>query len=258
MSEQTVDTQNLERYSDANKPMVLRVSDALRAFVDWMGRVASWMILPLVVITCFDVIARKVTLRDEKDELIFGLQNFLVEYISPYFGSTMLQELEWHSHTWLFAWVLAYGYIWNTHVRVDLVRENLHFRKKAWIELIGITVFLIPFTAVLIYFATDYAITSWNQNEISASTVGLTNRWIIKAVLAIGLILVLLAGLAAWLQVWIALFTDPNKRFDMMTLEWPEEEGTMIEGKKRIELDDHESTIPLGSNAKPAVETAKT
>ncbi len=258
MSEQTVDTQHLERYTEANKPTVLRISDALRTFVDWMGRAASWMIVPLVVITCFDVIARKVTLRDEKDELIFGLQNFLVENISPYFGSTMLQELEWHSHTWLFAWVLAYGYIWNTHVRVDLIRENLQFRRKAWIELIGITVFLIPFTAILIYFATDYAITSWNQNEISASTVGLTNRWIIKTVLAIGLVLVLLAGLAAWLQVWIALFTDPNKRFDMMTLEWPEEQGTMIEGKKRIELDDHEPTIPLGPNTKPVAEAAKT
>ena len=65
-----------------------------------------------------------------------------------YFGSTLLQELEWHFHTGLFALVLAYGYIWNTHVRVDLVRETLAFRKKAWIEFLGITVFLIPFTAI--------------------------------------------------------------------------------------------------------------
>jgi len=247
MSDQTAE---LERYTEANMPFALRLSESLRGFVDWMGRFASWMIIPLVIITCFDVMARKVVLRDDKEELIFGLQNFLVEQISPYFGSTMLQELEWHSHTWLFAWVLAYGYIWNTHVRVDLVRETLEFRRKAWIELSGITVFLIPFTAVLIYFATDYAITSFMQGEISASTVGLTNRWIIKTVLVIGLVLVLLAGIASWLQVWTALFTDPSKRFDMMALEWPEEEGTMIEGKKRIELDDHESTIPLGEGAK--------
>jgi len=249
MSDQT-QTAEFERYTETNMPLALRVSEGLRALVDRMGRFASWMIIPLVIITCFDVMARKITLRDDKEELIFGLQNFLVENISPYFGSTMLQELEWHSHTWLFAWVLAYGYIWNTHVRVDLVRETLEFRRKAWIELVGITAFLIPFSAVLIYFASDYAITSFMQGEISASTVGLTNRWIIKTVLVIGLVLVLLAGFASWLQVWTALFTDPSKRFDMMTLEWPEEEGTMIEGKKRIELDDHESTIPLGESAK--------
>ncbi len=244
MSEQMAD-EEVERYTETNLPTMLRVAEALRGFVDRMGRWASWLILPVVLITCWDVIARKIQVRGENDELLFGLQYWLVNNVSPYFGSTLLQELQWHFHTGLFALVLAYGYIWNTHVRVDLVRETLSFRKKAWIELLGVTVFLIPFTAVLIYFAADYAITSFEQNEISASTVGLTHRWIIKTVLVVGLVLVLLAGLASWLQSWMALFDDPNKRFDLMNLEWPEEEGTMIEGKKRIELDDAEPTIPL-------------
>ncbi len=246
MSEQTAG-EEVRHYTKADMPTTLRIGERLRGFVDWMGRGASWLILPLVLITCWDVIARKLQIRGENDELIFGLQYFLVNNVSEFFGSTLLQELEWHFHTGLFALVLAYGYVWNTHVRVDLVRENLHFRKKAWIELIGVTVFLVPFTCILIYFATDYAITSYLQNEISASTVGLTNRWIIKTVLVVGLVLVLFAGLAAWLQVWTALFGEPNRRFNMMTLEWPEEEGTMIEGKKRIELDDHEATIPVGT-----------
>ena len=38
---------------------VLRLSDGLRAFVDFAGRFGSWLILPLVIITMFDVIARK-------------------------------------------------------------------------------------------------------------------------------------------------------------------------------------------------------
>jgi TRAP-type mannitol/chloroaromatic compound transport system permease small subunit len=247
MAEQHADSE-LVRYTEADKPLALRISDRLRNFVDWMGRAGSWMILPLVLITCFDVIIRKVQFRDGNDELIFGIQYFLVNNVSEYFGSTMLQELEWHFHTALFALVLAYGYVWNTHVRVDLVRETLSFRKKAWIELLGITVFLVPFTCILIYFAADYAITSYMQNEISASTVGLTNRWIIKSVLVVGLVLVLLAGLAAWIQAWMALFDDPNRRHELMTLEWPEEEGTMIEGKKRIELDDTEPVIPVPTN----------
>jgi len=229
---------------------MLRIADKLRAFVDWMGRGASWLILPLVIITCFDVIIRKTQLRGENDELIFGIQYWLVNNISPYFGSTMLQELEWHFHTGLFALVLAYGYVWNTHVRVDLVRETLSFRRKAWIEFLGITVFLIPFISVAIYFAADYAWTSFLNNEISASTVGLSHRWIIKTVLVVGLVLVLLAGLAVWMQVLIALMDDPNRRHDLMTLEWPEEEGTMIEGKKRIEIDDDEPAIPTPESVK--------
>lgn len=256
MSDDTGNTE-LERYSDEDRPSALRFSDWLRKFVDQCGQWASWLILPLVLITCFDVIIRKATLRDANDELIFGVQYFLVNNVSKYFGSTMLQELEWHFHAALFALVLAFGYIHNTHVRVDLVRENLHFRKKAWIEFLGVTCFLIPYILVVAYFAADYAYTSWDQNEISASTVGLTNRWIIKTIFLFGLVLVLLAGLSVWLQVYMVLFgAEPNRRFPLMTLEWPEEEGTMIEGKKRIEVDEGEpefapaTPIPGASNNK--------
>ena len=207
--------------------------------------------MPLVLITCFDVIIRKLTWRNEDGGILFGLQYYLVNNVSEWFGSTLLQELEWHLHTGLFALVLAYGYIYNTHVRVDLVRETLAFRKKAWIEFLGITVFLIPFCAITTYFAFDYAYTSFLQGEISASTVGLSNRWIIKSVLVVGLLLVLCAGFAVWLQTFMVLFGDPSRRYDLMTLEWPEEEGTMIEGKKRIELEGSEPVAPTqGTGAK--------
>lgn len=252
MSEQT--DGELKRYTDADRPTALRFSDKLSGFVDQMGKWASWLIVPLVLITCFDVIIRKLTWRAEDGTMIFGLQYWLVNNVSEFFGSTLLQELQWHLHTGLFALVLAYGYIYNTHVRVDLVRENLHFRKQAWIEFIGITVFLIPFCAITTYFAFDYAYTSFVQNEISASTVGLSNRWIIKSVLVIGLILVVLAGLAVWLQTFMVLFGEPNRRFSLMTLEWPEEAGTMIEGKKRIEVDDEAPPPPVGTAAKQPAE----
>ncbi len=250
MSEQT--DEELKHYTDDDRPAALRLSDRLRGFVDQMGKWASWLIVPLVLITCFDVIIRKLTWRAEDGSMIFGLQYYLVNNISEFFGSTLLQELQWHLHTGLFALVLAYGYIYNTHVRVDLVRENLHFRKQAWIEFLGITIFLIPFCAITTYFAADYAYTSFAQNEISASTVGLSNRWIIKSVLAIGLVLVVLAGLAVWLQTFMVLFGEPNRRFSLMTLEWPEEAGTMIEGKKRIEIEDEAPPPPVGGAKQPA------
>ena len=250
MSEQT--DVELKRYTDEDRPAPLRLSDTLRGFVDQMGKWASWLIVPLVLITCFDVIIRKLTWRAEDGSMIFGLQYYLVNNISEFFGSTLLQELQWHLHTGLFALVLAYGYIYNTHVRVDLVRENLHFRKQAWIEFLGITIFLIPFCAITTYFAADYAYTSFVQTEISASTVGLSNRWIIKSVLAIGLVLVVLAGLAVWLQTFMVLFGESNRRFSLMTLEWPEEAGTMIEGKKRIEIDDEAPPPPVSDAKQPA------
>jgi TRAP-type mannitol/chloroaromatic compound transport system permease small subunit len=214
----------------AERPPALRVSDALRSFVDFVGRWGAWLIIPLVIITVFDVTARK----------LVWVQIWLVDNFGRIFESTLLQELEWHVHTALFALVLGYGYIWNTHVRVDLIRENLAFRKKAWLELLGLTFFMIPYCLIVIWFASVYAYDSYMINEISASQVGLTHRWIIKSVLVLGLVVAALSGVAVWLQVAIVLWGPQNARFPLMTLEWPEEAGTKIEGKERLDLEELE------------------
>ena len=207
-------------------PGLIRLSERLRRIVDRVGRFGSWMIVPLVFITVMDVSIRKVG----------TFQIFMVETFGRFFNSTVLQELEWHFHTGLFALVLGYGYIWNTHVRVDLIREHLHFRRKAWLEFLGLTIFLIPYTCIVVYFATVYAYDSYMMNEISASTVGLTHRWIIKTVLMVGLCFVIVAGVSVLLQVVVVLWGPQDKRYPLMTLEWPEEAGSKIEGKERLDL----------------------
>jgi TRAP-type mannitol/chloroaromatic compound transport system permease small subunit len=216
----------------SERPTAIRISDGLRSFVDFVGRWASWLFVPLIIITVFDVAARK----------LVWIQIWLVDNFGRIFESTLLQELEWHVHTALFALVLGYGYIWNTHVRVDLVRENLSLRKKAWLELMGLSCFMIPYCMVVIWFASIYAYDSWAIHEISASQVGLSHRWIIKSILVVGLIVAALSGVAVWLQAAIVLWGPQNIRFPLMTLEWPEEAGTKIEGKERIELDELEES----------------
>ena len=84
--------------------------------------------------------------RSERaDGSVYGLQIWLKTHIGRYFESTLLQELEWHLHTALFALVLGFGTIYNTHVRVDLIRDTCSFRKKIWIEFLGLTFFMIPY-----------------------------------------------------------------------------------------------------------------
>ena len=228
--------------NEAELPTALKVSERLRVAVDWVGRFGSWFILPLVLITCYDVILRKL-----KFFYVWVLENFGRLVI---FESTILQELEWHMHTVLFALVLGYGYIHNTHVRVDLVREKLSFRRKAWLEFLGTTVFLIPYTCIVIYFATVYAYDSFMMNEISASAVGLEQRWIIKTVLVTGLVFALVAGFAVWLQTVTVLWGNPDHRYPLMTMEWPEFAGDTIEGKRRLVLDE-EGNVVVDPSADP-------
>jgi len=228
MAQDTAQQTAHESVEEHEAGMVLvRVADRLRVIVEWFGQWGAYFILPLVLVTMWDVFSRKVV----------WVQIFLVQNVSNYFESTMLQEMEWHFHTALFALVLGYGFTRNRHVRVDLVRMHLKTKTQAWIELIGTTLFMIPYTLVVIYFAWMFTVDSFIMNEISPSLVGLSHRWIIKGILLIGLIVALLSGIAVWLQTVVVLFAPKDMRFDLMTLEWPEEKGGGVEGYKRVELD---------------------
>jgi TRAP-type mannitol/chloroaromatic compound transport system permease small subunit len=218
------------------KPAAIHLAERLRAVVEFVGRWAAWLIVPVVAVTCIDVLGRKLRYLDDEGR-IHSLQVWLATNVGRFFESTVLQELEWHFHAALFALVLGYGMVYNTHVRIDLVRDNLAFRKKAWLELAGLSFFMIPYCALVIYFAVDYVSSSYFVSEGSASTVGLAHRWIIKSVLVVGLVIAMIAGIAAWLQVATILWGPKEVRFPLMTLEWPEEEKK-LEGKTRVKLEE--------------------
>jgi hypothetical protein len=79
--------------------------------------------------------------------------------------------------------------------------------------------------------------------EISSSMVGLTHRWIIKSFLVAGIFVAIVAGLSVWLQITYAMFGPKNVRFPMMTVEWPEQEGGMVEGKERLDFSKTEDVL---------------
>jgi TRAP-type mannitol/chloroaromatic compound transport system permease small subunit len=172
----------------------------LRKYIEYVGRFGSVFIWPLVFVTMWDVIVRK----------LGGMQYWLIQNVGSVFESTKIQEWEWHFHTVLFALVLGYGYVNNRHVRVDLIREKLSFRKQAWIEFFGCTFFMIPYCVIVSYFALESAYESFVVGEISASLVGLSHRWIIKSVLVIGLLVAAFSGFAVWLQAVLVLFTPSS------------------------------------------------
>lgn len=226
----------IARHEMSSHPLVL-LSYKLKTFVEFFGQRGAYFILPLILFTMLDVFGRKLT------GTWFDAQLWLVENVSLMFRSTMLQELEWHMHTALFALVLGYGFTRNRHVRVDLLRMHMQTRAQAFIEFIGTTFFMIPYTIVVIYFCYVFTYDSFITNEISPSLVGMSHRWIIKTVLGIGLIIALISGIAVWLQSILVLFGPKNLRFELMTLEWPEDQGEGVEGYKRMVLEEQETDM---------------
>ena len=161
-----------------------QLSISLNRLICTIGRASTWAALALMAVVMFDVISRR----------------FFV------LGSTKLQELEWHIHIILFAFCLAYGYLAETHVRIDLFRGRLSQRAQHWVELLGCSLIVVPYCAILVYYGAKFAIDFYAIGEASSAGTGLPHRWIIKALLTLGLSTLLLSGVAVIARRLVLLF----------------------------------------------------
>jgi len=185
---------------------LIKTSNFLDRMITQVGKIAAWAALGMILVTVFDVVTRNFSQSE------WGFLRDLVAHQQSFFGSTQLQELEWHLHTVLFALCLGYAYMADGHVRIDLVRERLPIRVRWWIELIGVVFLLLPVCVLIGWFSVDFTISSLQQQEISSSATGLTHRWIIKSFIPLGFLLLIFAGVAVLLRKLVELFAPAELR----------------------------------------------
>ncbi len=175
------------------------------AAIDWLNRklgvVATWMVLVASLVCALDAL-----LRYGIGALSFGTASgFLFDLYRT--NSNTLRDLQMV----LFAGMVMLGAAWtlkvNEHVRVDLLYTMGSDRKRAWIDLIGTLVFLVPFCVLMIYFSWPWFMASWNGNELSQNAGGLP-RWPGKMFVPLGFGLILLQGVSELIKCVAALTTD--------------------------------------------------
>jgi TRAP-type mannitol/chloroaromatic compound transport system permease small subunit len=151
------------------KSLIRKIS-ALNAFV---GKSASWLTLGLVILICIDVFWR------------YFFDN----------SKVWMGELEWHLFACIFLLGAAYTYKDDEHVRVDLFYTHYSEKRKAWINLIGNLLFLIPFCLIIIITSFNYAYTSFLFNEGTPNPGGLPYRFIVKSMISLGFTFLLLQAI---------------------------------------------------------------
>ncbi len=166
-----------------------KIVQEIDSFNTRIGKLVAWLQLPLMVIIIFDVVFRR--------------------FLNV--GSVMLQELEWHLHAVLFLFTAAYAYQCDAHVRIDIVRNRLSERARNWVELIGCLIFLIPYTAIVVWLGIGFVERSWGLGEISDAPGGLPYRWIIKSSIPLAFLLLFLQGWSVALRTIIQLFDRKPK-----------------------------------------------
>jgi len=108
--------------------------------------------------------------------------------------SVMLQEAGMWLHSTLFMLGAAYTYSQDEHVRVDIFYRDNSPRYKAWIDILGSLILLLPLCGYLFFNSWQYVLSSWNISESSAEVGGLPALYLLKTlILALPLLLSLQA-----------------------------------------------------------------
>ena len=148
------------------------------------GFVANWLTTLLVAVVCFDVFNR----------YIFGFTN------------PAMYEFEWHIYAIIFLFGAGYAFKHDKHVRVDITYARFSPKVKAWVNLIGALIFLLPFCALVVYATKDWVYQSWLIKETSPDPGGLPMRYLLKACIPLCFILLFIQGIAEALKSFFYIF----------------------------------------------------
>jgi TRAP-type mannitol/chloroaromatic compound transport system permease small subunit len=132
-----------------------------------------------------------------------GAFNAVARYLGKYAGvrlsSNLWIELQWYLFSLVFLLGAAYTLKYDDHVRVDVLYGRLSRKGKAWINLLGTALFLLPFCGVVLWMSIPFVANSWAVLEASPDPGGLP-RYPIKTVIPLALLLVMLQGVSLMIR----------------------------------------------------------
>lgn len=106
-----------------------------------------------------------------------------------------MQEMEWHLFSVVFLLGIPFALRTDSHVRVDVFYARWSETFKAWVNLIGAVLFVIPFAGFIAWLGIDFAVESYNLGESSGDPGGLPHRWIIKSMISLSSFFTAVAGI---------------------------------------------------------------
>lgn len=157
---------------------LLRVMRWINRCTRSIGQLTAWLCMVMVALGTWNVIGR-----------------YLGRAVGQSLSSNTLIEGQWYLFDLIFLLGAAYTLQTDEFVRVDVCYSRFGPKGKAWANLIGTVFFLFPFCALILFHSWDVIVSSWVSREMSSDPGGLP-RYPIKAMIAVGLVLLLLQGVA--------------------------------------------------------------
>jgi TRAP-type mannitol/chloroaromatic compound transport system permease small subunit len=178
---------------------LLSLSKRIDVFSEWMGRWVAWLVLFAVLISAANASMRKA----------FNM------------SSNGFLEIQWYLFAAVFLLASGYTLLRQEHVKIDVISGRFSKRTQIWIDIIGICVFLLPFTFMITKLALPLVINAYVTQEVSSNAGGLI-RWPVFALLPLGMLALAIQAVSelikriAFLQ---GLVPDPTKKQGSKTAE---------------------------------------
>lgn len=159
-----------------------RLADSVDGLNNLIGAGIRWFALIMILIGAFNAVAR-----------------YLTRYTGLALSSNAYLDLQWYLFSLIFLLGAAYALERDVHVRVDVLYARLRPRTRAWIDLAGTVLFLIPFSVLMLRVSWPAVRNSWAVHETSPDPGGLP-RYPIKSVILLSFVLLLLQALSQVLK----------------------------------------------------------
>jgi len=152
---------------------LLRLSRAIDALNDLIGRNVYWLVLVAVLVSAL---------------------NASIRYAFDISSNAWL-ELQWYLFSAVFLLCAGYTLGRNEHVRIDIIAGRMSRRTQAWIDLLGGLVCLLPMSLIITYLSWPVFIESYTRHEFSSDAGGLL-RWPARLLVPVGFLLLSLQGVS--------------------------------------------------------------
>ncbi|HJV67560.1 TRAP transporter small permease subunit [Ideonella sp.] len=180
---------------------LLRLSAWIDSFNEAIGKFIRWLVLAAVLISAGNAIVRK----------LFN------------YSSNSFLEIQWYLFAGVFMLGVGYVFLHNGHVRIDFISARLSTRTNAIIDALGMIVFTIPLSIIMITLGWPLFHNAWVSGEMSQNAGGLI-RWPVLALIPAGFAILLAQSVSELIKRVAFLTGQRDQPFTDMHAKSVEEE----------------------------------
>jgi len=153
--------------------LLLSLSRLIDKITTGIGKSTMWLILATTLISAGNALVRK----------IFNI------------GSNGLLEIQWYLFAAVFLLGAGYGFLRNSHVRIDFIATKLSAHTRNWIDIVGIVLVLVPFCSISINLGWAFFLQAYQSGEMSQNAGGLI-RWPVYLLIPTGFAMLLMQSMS--------------------------------------------------------------